>query len=183
MKKKILVVLESGFEEIETIAPVDLLRRAGAEVVLAACGDALTVEGKTGVRIVADVLLTECQSLSFDALVVPGGPAARELRKNPDVLALVRRFADAGLLTAAICAAPVVLLDAGVLEGKRFTAHFSVAEELPALLPDPVVCDWPLITSQGAGTAIPFGLAIVERLYDGAASREIAQSICLPGAQ
>lgn len=178
MSKKILVLLEDGFEEIETIAPVDLLRRAGAEVVLAACGDALEAAGKTGVRVGADALLSDCGGDDFDALVIPGGPAAQSLRKNPAVLDLVRNFAERGLLIGAICAAPVVLNDAGILADRKYTAHFSVAEELTAILPEAVVRDGPLVTSQGAGTAVPFGLALVEELFGADEAKEVAGAIC-----
>lgn len=180
MKKKVLVLLADGFEEIEAICPIDILRRAEAEVVLAATGNQLEVTGKTGVRVQADTLLSECAEEKFDALIVPGGPATKQLRKDQAVLELVREFYEKNLLVAAICAAPTVLNEAAVLSGKRYTGHFSIAGELPDLLPDPVVQDGNLITSQGAGTAIPFALAIVTDLFDQQKSEEIARSICMP---
>ena len=172
--------MENGFEEIEAISPIDILRRAEAEVVLAATGTDLLVEGKTGVRLQADTFLADCRNEPFDALIVPGGPAAKSLRKNPAVLEVVREFYEKNLLVAAICAAPTVLNEAAILSGKRYTAHFSVAEELQEILPDPVVQDGNLITSRGAGTAVAFGLSIVADLYDEETANEIATSICLP---
>jgi len=180
MSQKILVLLENGFEEIETLASVDLMRRAGLEVTLAACGAELMATGKMGVRVVADALLKDCDSASFGVLVIPGGPAAMTLRKNPKILELVRSFDGRGCLIAAICAAPVVLHDAGILDGKQYTAHFSVAEELTEIRPDAVVVDGQLITSQGAGTAVEFGLAIVAKLLGSDQSQEIRNAICAP---
>ncbi|MGE9290417.1 MAG: DJ-1 family glyoxalase III [Puniceicoccales bacterium] len=180
MKKRVLMLLETGFEEIETISPIDILRRAGAEVVIAATGEDLLVNGKTGIRVQADALLADCHNEAFDALVVPGGPAAQTLRKNAMVLDTIRTFYEKNLLVAAICAAPTVLNEAAILSGKRYTAHFSVAGELEEILPEPVVQDGNLITSQGAGTAVPFGLALVADLYDDETAKEIADSICFP---
>tara|TARA_R100000027_G_scaffold26772_2_gene19429 strand:- start:6039 stop:6596 length:558 start_codon:yes stop_codon:yes gene_type:complete len=181
MPKKVLILLENGFEEIETISPIDLLRRAEVEVTMAAVGDELEVTGKTGIRVTADALLADCRNEAFDALIVPGGPAAKVLRKNPMVLKTVRDFYEKELLVAAICAAPTVLNEAAILGGKRYTGHFSIAEELPDLLPDAVVQDGNLITSRGAGTAVAFGLAIVADLCSEGLAQEIAASICVPG--
>jgi len=179
-KKKILILLANGFEEIETVSPIDILRRAGGEVTVAAVGDEIAVMGKTGITLVADQLLSGCRDENFDALVLPGGPAAQSMRSNPTVLDLVRSFATKGLPIGAICAAPIILHEAGILASKRYTAHFSVGEELTAILPDPLVQDGNLITSQGAGTAVAFGLALVSVLFGEEASREIATSICVP---
>jgi 4-methyl-5(b-hydroxyethyl)-thiazole monophosphate biosynthesis len=178
--KKILILLDNGFEEIEAVSPIDILRRAGGKVTVAAIGDKMAVKGKTGITLVADQLLSECRDKNFDALVLPGGPAAKSLRNNATVLDLVRSFAAKGLPIGAICAAPTILHEAGILAGKKYTAHFSVGEELTAILPDPVVQDGNLITSQGAATAVAFALALVSVLFGEEASNEIATSICVP---
>ncbi len=180
MKKRVLVLLENGFEEIETVSPIDLLRRADAEVVIAATGNDLMVTGKTGVCLRADALLSDCKPDQFDALVIPGGPAAKRLKQNATVRQIIRSFDEGNLLIGAICAAPTVLNAASVLSGRRYTAHFSVADELPDILPDPVVRDGNLITSRGAGTAVAFGLSLVSSLFDEQTAREIASAICLP---
>lgn len=178
MGKRALVLLADGFEEVEAVAPIDLLRRAGVETVVAAVGDGLAVTGKNGITVHADALLSETDGGSFDALVLPGGPAAKSLRENETVLALVRSFRESDRLVGAICAAPTILLRAGILDGKRYTAHFSVVEDLPEILEEPVVRDGKIITSRGAGTAVEFGLALIGFLLGDGKAREVSASIC-----
>jgi len=174
--KRVLCVLENGFEEIEAIAPVDLLRRAGVEVVMAgACS--LEVTGKCGVNVKADVLLGSVSGDDFDALFLPGGPAVMELRKNAEVIALIRAFHACGKLIAAICAAPLLLKDAGLLENANFTAHFSTRGELPDVLDERSVYCSQLLTSRGAGTAIEFGLEFVEILCGVKVKNEVFAAI------
>lgn len=174
--KRVLCILENGFEEIEAIAPVDLLRRAGIEVVMAGVS-AREVAGKCGVRLTADVLLEEVSGDDFDALFLPGGPAVMELRKNAEVIALIRAFHAAGKPIAAICAAPLLLKDAGVLAGERITAHFSTAGELPGITGGRIEHEANLLTSRGAGTAIEFGLAFVALLEGEEAAAEVSKAI------
>lgn len=175
----ILAILAEGFEEIEAIAPIDLLRRAGAEVTTAALGDGIHVIGRTGVTIHADTTLAEVLEREFDCLFLPGGPGVKHLRADPRVLRLVRRQQAAGRWLAAICAAPAVLQDAGVIAGRRYTAHFSVAGELPDILAsERVVADGRLLTSRGAGTALDFALLLVEKLFSAQKAEEIGLSIC-----
>jgi protein deglycase len=175
----VLVILAEGFEEIEVVTPVDLLRRAGAEVTVAALADGIHVAGRSGITLHADSTLTAVAGRSFDCILLPGGPGVRRLRDDPRVSEWIRRQSGNAGWIGAICAAPVVLKDAGVLAGRRFTAHFSVAPELPeALIGERVVVDGRLITSRGAGTAVDFGLAIVERLFSPEKASEVAQAIC-----
>jgi 4-methyl-5(b-hydroxyethyl)-thiazole monophosphate biosynthesis len=176
--KRVLCLLAAGFEEIETIAPVDLLRRAGAEVHIASLsGDAL-VTGRSGVTVQADLALADADTSSYDLLLLPGGPGAKTMRQDGRARDLARAFAAAGKPVAAICAAPTVLFDAGLLEDKRYTAHFSVWNELrEALGHERVVQDGLLVTSRGAGTAVEFGLALVSRLFGIDAADQIARSI------
>lgn len=176
--KRVLCILEKGFEEIEAIAPVDLLRRAGVEVVMAGVS-LLEVEGKSGIQVRADARLGDVEASDFDVLFLPGGPAVMELRKNSQVLDLVRYYAAEGKIIAAICAAPLLLKDAGILEGegKVFTAHFSTQSELPSVTGGRVVLDGNIITSRGAGTALEFGLALIEKLLGEAAAAEVSKAI------
>jgi 4-methyl-5(b-hydroxyethyl)-thiazole monophosphate biosynthesis len=176
----VLAILAEGFEEIEAVAPVDLLRRAGAEVVVAALGDGIHVTGRSGLTMHADTTLTAALAREFDCLLLPGGPGVKHLRADPRVGAAVRQQHAGGRWLAAICAAPTVLHDAGLLEGRRHTAHFSVATELPNLLSgEKVVVDGRIITSRGAGTAVEFGLAIIGQLFSADKARSIATSISL----
>ena len=174
--KRVLCILENGFEEIEAIAPVDLLRRSGIEVVMAGVS-AMEVTGKCGIRVTADVLLESVSGDDFDALFLPGGPAVMELRKNAEVIGLIRAFDGGGKPIAAICAAPLLLKDAGVLTGERITAHFSTAGELTGITGDRVELDGNLLTSRGAGTAIEFGIAFVALLVGEEAAVEVSAAI------
>jgi 4-methyl-5(b-hydroxyethyl)-thiazole monophosphate biosynthesis len=176
---RVLVLLAEGFEEIEAITPIDLLRRAGAEVTIAALTDELNVTGRCGIAVRANVELGNLTAAKFDCLLLPGGPGVRHLRADPRVRMLVLSHAGHGSWIAAICAAPTVLLDAGLLNGRRHTAHPSVSSELPkAETSQRVVVDGRLVTSRGAGTALDFGLILVEKLFSADKSAEIARSIC-----
>ena len=175
----VLTLLAEGFEEVEAVTPVDLLRRAGADVTLASLAEGIHVTGKNGLTMHADTSLAQVEMKTFDCVFIPGGPGVKHLRADPRVRTLVQRQAGAGRWLAAICAAPTVLHDAGLLTGRRFTAHFSVADELPELIADQrVVSDGNLLTSRGAGTALDFGLLLVEKLFSPAKSAEIAHSVC-----
>ena len=176
MDKRVLCLLADGFEEIETITPVDLLRRAGVEVVVAALhGTAAT--GRSGIRVNADADLDEVSHAEFDLLLIPGGPGVSGLRGDGRAAVLAAAFHEAGKPVAAICAAPLVLMDAGLLDGRRFTAHRSVRDVLSRALDDEVVVDENLITSRGAGTALEFGLALVRHLAGQAAADKVAADI------
>jgi 4-methyl-5(b-hydroxyethyl)-thiazole monophosphate biosynthesis len=110
--------------------------------------------------------------------VLPGGPGVAQLRKDARVLDLARGQLGRGGWVAAICAAPVVLKDAGILDGRRYTAHFSVSAELPdALLAERLVLDGRLVTSRGAGTSLDFSLSLAEQLFSREKASEIARSI------
>lgn len=189
----VLAILPEGFEELEAVAPIDVLRRAGVAVTIAAlttdAGD-LRVKGRNGLVLHADTSLAALEAPSADnplagpdatadLLFLPGGPGVKHLREDPRVRALVLRHHAAGSWLAAICAAPTVLHDAGLLAGRRYTAHPSVAGELTAILADErVIVDGRIVTSRGAGTALDFGLQLVELLVSPAAAQTVANSIC-----
>jgi 4-methyl-5(b-hydroxyethyl)-thiazole monophosphate biosynthesis len=178
MSKRVLCLLFPAFEEIEALAPVDLLRRAGAQVILASLTGEKLVTGRCGVTVQTDAALADLAAGEFDLLLLPGGPGVKMLRSDGRPAELAREFVQAGKPVAAICAAPTVLADAGLLASRRFTAHFSVHGELPQALGDErVVEDGGLITSRGAGTALDFGLALVQRLYGEIAARGVAKAI------
>jgi protein deglycase len=175
----VLVPLAEGFEEIEAVAPIDLLRRAGIAVTTAALGDTLAVTGRSGLTVQADTTLATVLDREFDLLFLPGGAGVKHLRADPRVRELVLRHHGAGRWLAAICAAPAVLHDAGLLTGRRYTAHFSVAAELPAILAhEKVVTDGRITTSRGAGTAVDFGLHLVALLGTREKAAEISKAIC-----
>lgn len=176
-----LVIINDGVEELEALAPVDLLRRAGVTVTVASPSDSLDVTGRNGIHLRADARFNPEMEVP-DLLVIPGGPGHKELARNKGLLEFLRKQNEAGKLIGSICAGPVVLKEAGLLNGRRFTSFPATAEELPDRLPDgPVVIDGNLITSWGAGSAIVFALALVESLCGPEKRREIAASICFPG--
>lgn len=176
MPKHVICVITDGFEEIETITPVDLLRRAEVQVLIAGLKPG-PVTGRSGIRLVPDVALEEVTPAAFDLLLIPGGPGVKELRADGRVAALAKDFHETGKKIAAICAAPLVLQDAGLLDGRRFTSHSSTWEELPDAEDERVVEDGLLITSRGAGTALDFGFALVEHLAGEAVVDEVSEAI------
>ena len=175
----VLVPLAEGFEEIEAFAPVDLLRRAGVEVTTAALAEGIHVTGRSGLTAHADTSLAAVLSRDFDLVFLPGGAGVKHLRADPRVRELVLKQHAAGRWLAAICAAPAVLHDCGLLAGRRYTAHFSVAAELPAILAqEKVVTDGKITTSRGAGTAVDFGLHLVALLSGPENAADISKAIC-----
>mgnify|MGYP001005086789 CR=1 FL=1 len=175
----LLAPLAEGFEEIEAVVPIDLLRRAGVTVTTAALGETTAVTGRSGITVHADTTLEAVRHQEFDAVFLPGGPGVKHLRADARLGPLLRRQAAAGRWIAAICAAPTVLHDAGLLHGRRYTAHFSVAGELPALQPhERVVVDGRLVTSRGAGTAQDFALELIARLVSPEKAAAVAEAIC-----
>jgi 4-methyl-5(b-hydroxyethyl)-thiazole monophosphate biosynthesis len=174
----VLAILAEGFEEIEAVTPIDLLRRAGVEVVTAALGDCLQVTGRSALTLHADTTLSGITGRDFDCIFLPGGPGVALLRADPRIRALVLAQHEAGRWLAAICAAPAVLHDAGLLAGRRYTAHFSVAAELPAILSDHrTVADGRLLTGRGAGTSLDFALLMVASLVSAEKAAMISASI------
>ncbi len=178
MSKRVLCLLFPGFEEIETIAPVDLLRRAGVEVVVASLNGEQLVAGRCQITVQADAALADVADQAFDLLLIPGGPGIKAVREDGRAARLAQTYARAGKPVAAICAAPTVLQDAGLLAGRRFTSHAGVLAELPtSQLQERVVEDGNLVTSRGAATSVEFGLALVRRLCGDAAASEVSKGI------
>ena len=176
----VLVLLADGFEELEAFAPVDLLRRGEIEVTTASLNENRHVTGRSGITAHADAALSAVQGKLFDLVFLPGGAGVKNLRADPRVREIVLQHHIAGCWLAAICAAPTVLHDCDLLTGKRYTAHFSVANELPAILAaERVVTDGKITTSRGAGTAVEFGLHLVALLASPTKSAEISKAICL----
>ena len=181
---KVLVPLAEGFEEIEAIAIVDLLRRAGIEVRTAALADR-EVTGSHDITVLADARLDEVDAGDYDMIVLPGGmPATTHLKSDPRIARLLRQFAESGRYTAAICAAPSVLAHAGLLEGRSATSFPGFLDPGSApgirISEDAVVVDGKVATSRGPGTAVPFGLALIELLEGPEARRGVQERLQLP---
>jgi 4-methyl-5(b-hydroxyethyl)-thiazole monophosphate biosynthesis len=152
------------------------MRRGGIEVVMASLHGGV-VTGRGGVRIEPDADFAQVMPEAFDALYLPGGPGVMEMQRDGRAAVLAGEFHAAGKTVAAMCAAPLILKDAGLLENRRFTAHFSVHEDLPGVTDERVVEDGQILTSRGPGTAVDFGLAMVRRLVGDAVAREVADGI------
>lgn len=178
MHKKALVILHSGFEEIEAVTPIDLLKRADIKVVQAALAERLEVTGRSGITLQASHHLDDVVSEPFDAVILPGGPGIQKIRQHPIICKLFKQQKDEGRIIGCICAAPLLLLDSGLIENLRYTCHPSVRDELPEALEEPVLQDGTIITSRGAGTATEFGLQLIRTLIDETTVNKIAESIC-----
>jgi 4-methyl-5(b-hydroxyethyl)-thiazole monophosphate biosynthesis len=180
--KRVLVPLAPGFEEIEAVAIVDVLRRAEIAVDIAGTAPG-PITGSHGITVTPDLALADADTRTYDLVALPGGmPGTLNLRQSPDVLRVVREMAAGGRYTTAICAAPTVLAAAGVTTGRALTSHPSVASELSgsAYREDAVVIDGPVITSRGAGTAVEFALALVEALADRATADRLRTQMVVP---
>lgn len=178
MQKKVLFVFGHGVEELELIAPADVLRRAGLEVSFASTEETRLVNTRGGFIVQADQSFAEIDGSTVDLLVLPGGPGVMALRQRADVLDFLRVYALSRKPLAAICAAPLLLQDAGLLGGKKYTCHDSCWAELPAAQQtQKVIIDGALITSQGAGTALEFGLTLVEVMCGETLRAQIARAI------
>lgn len=181
--KRACVLLADGFEETEAVAVIDVLRRAEIKVEVLGV-ESKKVTGSHQICIEADALLSDRKNEKFDLVVLPGGmPGAATLRDHWGVQKLVQAQHASGGLVAAICAAPIALAKAGVLEGKRATCFPGFEEQLTAggalAQANPgaeaVVRDGNVITSRGVGTALAFSLALVEALRDGAVAKTLGE--------
>ena len=157
--------MANGFEEIEAVAIADTMRTGGIEVVIAGV-DGETLTGANGIKVVSDTLIDGVASADFDIIVLPGGyGGTMTLANNETVQALIKEFDAAGKNVAAICAAPIALDKAGVLK-EEYTCYPSVEESINSskFVLQTVVESQNVLTSRGPGTAICFGIYIIEKL-------------------
>ena len=178
MQKTALVPVADGTEELEAVAIIDVLRRAGAAVTVASVSGKRQITASRGVVIVADALIEDCATMDFDLVVLPGGiPGAEHLRDSVDLIGLLKRQRDKEGLYGAICASPAVVLEHhGLLEGRQATCHPGFVDHLSARdqIESRVVTDGNCLTSRGPGTAVEFALELVERLYGRDKREEVA---------
>ncbi len=183
MQKKVLVPLADGFEMLEALSIVDVFRRAGAHVDLAAIGDTLQVSSSHSVKVIADRKLSDCASEAYDLIVLPGGVQGAENLKNSSILTeLLKKQNSENKLYGAICASPAVVLEHhGLLEGKKATCHPSFIEQLQSQTNgrEHVVFDKNCVTSRGAGTSIEFGLELVGILLGEEKKKEVAKGMAI----
>ena len=167
--KKLGVFMADGCEEIEALTVVDLARRAGIEVAMISITGEKLVKGAHGINFQTDIPAEYMDFDMLDGIVLPGGmPGTLNLGANDYVQKIIAQFADEGKLVAAICAAPSVLGEAGLLKEKKATSYPGFEEKLLGadVCTDAVAVDGNFITSRGMGTAIDFALAIIEYLID-----------------
>lgn len=189
MALKVAAFLARGFEETELVAVVDVLRRAGMEVLLVGLEPPDSrgqrwVSGSHGIQILADVGMAELRAEGMDLLFLPGGnPGAENLKKTTGLRALCAAHLATGKWVAAICAAPTILGGWGMLAGRRATCYPGMESELgegAIAVADPVVIDGPIVTSRGVGTSLDLGLALVRCLISPEASLRMSQTIVHP---
>ena len=178
--KKASVFLAPGFEELEGLTVVDLLRRAGVEVTMVSIEETRSITGSHGITVEADRLFGEMDYADQDLLVLPGGmPGTTNLKNCDRLLELLHSFHKQGKMLAAICAAPTVFGHMGILEGKKATCYPGCEDGLGGadFLAQRVVVDGNITTSRGVGTAISFALSLIEQLYDKEKAETIRSSI------
>lgn len=178
MSKKVLVVLAEGFEEIEAITPIDVLRRAGLEVTIAGVGGH-QITGSHGITVETDTTIEEIEELP-DAIVLPGGmPGAENLSKSETLMALLKSMDGEGRQIGAICAAPAVALaSTGILDGRKATCFPGFESRFGQAIvfsPDRVVVDGNITTSRGPGTALEFALALAGRLAGAEMQQDLSE--------
>lgn len=178
--KKTGVFLADGLEEIEGLTVVDILRRAGVEVVTISVSGKKEVTGAHQITVLADELFEQADFAKLDGVVLPGGmPGTTNLMNHEGVNRILEQFAAEGKLIAAICAAPSVLGQAGLLAGRRAACYPGFEEKLTGAVvsAEPVVQDENIITSRGMGTAISFALSLTAYFLGQEKADEIGTSI------
>ena len=183
MDKKILVPLAEGFEMLEALSVVDVFRRGGVQVDMAAVGAGLQVISSHRVKVMADLHLSECLGKEYDLIVLPGGiPGAENLQKSEILIELLKKQNSAGRLYGAICAAPALVLEHhGLLQGKKATCHPGFVEKLGSQehAGERVVVDKNCVTSKGAGTSIEFALELLGIVMGEEKRRAVAKGMAI----
>lgn len=180
--KKVLVPLAQGCEELEAVTIIDLLVRGGIKVITASLDENKTITASRGVQLVAQKTVDEVVGQQFDMVVLPGGlPGADYLNEDSRIHKLLKDTVERGGVSAAICAAPKVLVSAGLLDDKSATSYPGVIDVCPAggmqYVDSPVVEDGQVITSRGPGTAMEFALTLIGRLKGSKVKEEVAKGL------
>lgn len=178
--KKAYLFLAYGFEETEALTTVDILRRAGIEVITVSISTNNIISGAHKIPIVADIKIDECSFFDADAIIIPGGqPGVNNLKACDKIVNIIKTNYENNKLICAICAAPIILGEMGLLKGKKATCYPGNESSLEgAVLSDDRVCvDGNIVTSRGLGTAIDFGLEIIKILDNQAKAESVKKSI------
>ena len=176
--KKVAILAAPGFEEIELMAPLDILRRLNMDVVLAGVQSDKVVSTHE-VTVSTDTMLDKLHADKLDALILPGGAGSWVLRDTPEVIHLVKKMHEAGKLVAAICAAPIVLAKAGLVRDRNVTAY--PAQDVYRELNEAGVLDGNMLTANGPGAAMLFGYSIGEYLGEDLQVAQLKEQMCYTG--
>lgn len=184
MSKKVALFIENGSEELEFIAPLDIMRRGGLNVDLISANEEYQVTTSHGVKVTADKKISEITNiLEYDAIVIPGGlPGAEYLKNNKQLIEFFKTMYNNKKLVAAICAAPIVLNEAGITKDKNITCYPGFEKELSYenyFDKKAVVVDDNVITGQGPAVAMLFGLEILNYLLGKQASNDVAKPMLI----
>jgi 4-methyl-5(b-hydroxyethyl)-thiazole monophosphate biosynthesis len=180
MNKTILVHLAEGFEEIEALTQVDVLRRAGFDVKTVSISQNKEVTGAHNIPIIADELFENVNYDEADMIVLPGGmPGSKHLNAHHELKVQVQKYYDSGKWLAAICAAPIILADLDLIKGRRVTCYPAFEEKMEGatVTGNPVEVDGNIITGRGPGAAMEFGLTLLEKLDSAAKRDELAEKM------
>ncbi|UVE17150.1 DJ-1/PfpI family protein [Pseudomonas sp. LS44] len=181
MTSRALIAVADGSQDLETITVLDVLRRAGVEVVLASIEERRMVTCALGTRLTADTMLVDVLAQDFDLIVLPGGmPGAQRLGEHAPLAERVQQQAKAGKLFAAICAAPAFALQPfGVLRQRRMTCYPAASDKLSGCtyVDQPVVIDGNCITAQGPASALEFALTLAEQLVGKNTRKEVEKAM------
>ena len=185
MTKKVALFIENGSEELEFIAPLDIMRRANLEVDLISANNEDFITSSHNVKIIADKKINEVNNiLDYDAIVIPGGmPGSTLLRDNKKIIEFYQKMYNSGKLVAAICAAPIVLSAAGITDDKEVTSYPDFDKEINYKnynSDKAVVIDKNVITAQGPAVAILFGYEIVNYLLQDNTAEDVKQAMLVP---
>lgn len=176
--KKVLVFIADGTEEVEVITVVDYLRRADLEVDLVSVMKEKEITGAHNIKIVADKLIDEVKSSDYDAVYAPGGlPGAYHIRDSKEAISIFKELAEEGKVTSALCAAPIVLDEAGLLEGKDFTCYPGFEGEINSgnHKEEITVKDGKLITGRGPAIAASLAFELIEELLGPDKRKEVEE--------
>lgn len=176
---KAMVILADGFEEIEALVVVDIMRRAKVDIITVGLTSSV-VEGSHGIRAVADKRMGDINPDSFDMLILPGGnPGYMNLANSSKVLGIIKDFNKKKKIIAAICAAPFVLAKAGVLDSRVATIYPGMEKEIPRPRDAKVVVDGNIVTSRSPGTAVEFALKLAEIATTKAAAKRVREHLAI----
>ncbi|WP_430812315.1 MULTISPECIES: DJ-1 family glyoxalase III [unclassified Carboxylicivirga] len=178
--KQVAVFLAEGFEEVEALTPVDVLRRAGIEVTTVSITGQATVKGAHDIPVVADALFESINFNTYDALILPGGmPGTNNLNAHAALRQLIIDFADRNKILGAICAAPLILGELGLLQNKKAVCYPGFEKHLKGatITNDASIIDGHIITANGIGSAMPFALNLIRTLCSPELANELAKKM------